>query len=213
MPIVLFEGPDGSGKTTFAKALTETLSFLKPEYRRSPVKEFGWAPNYQTYLADSAAISDHPPHLIVQDRTPEISESIYGVGFDRKPRGRGYLYETFRWLQQDIFMVFCRNDEHYLMGQHEDVEGNPLRDRDLQLIQLMYDHTYFQLRSAMLFGQPHTFRVMEHSRFNTRDWLHVMWAINRWLQLIYPDRANEIHKSLAFSVDSKFPFPQEETID
>lgn len=208
MPVILFEGPDNSGKTTFARALYEVLVKDVPElgthYERSPVKEFGWQPGHSTYLKDVSQASDY---LRVQDRTPEISETVYGV-MRGEPKGRGWLFEAYAWVQQPIFMVFCEGGE---LGDrvHRDTAGKTISLTKHTIACMLYDQTYFNLRNLMLHSHSHDFRVTKYDRWTKGSWLHTVWELKHWLAYCYPERSREIGKALAYSIDSAFPMPSE----
>lgn len=208
MPIIVFEGPDESGKTTFALSLYQTLSPVFPGrimYQRSPMSDHDWSPNYSHYLADQANINGD--YLVIQDRVPEIGESTYGI-WRGDPRGRGYLYEVYNWMNQEVLMVFCKGFPT-LDGYHKDTEGNPLANLDHQAICLLYEQAYFNIRSAMLHGHPHHFRAIKYDRQSKTSWLDTAWTIRSWLSELFPDDESEISKALSYSVDSAFPMPKE----
>ena len=206
MPVILFEGPDNSGKTTFARAVYENLAQVVDgvHYERSPVKELGWQPGHSTYLKD---VSDATQYLRIQDRTPEISESVYGI-MRGEPRGRGYLFEAYAWVHQPIYMVFCEGGD---LGQrtHKDTLGNDIGLSEHTLACMLYEEVYFQLRNFMLFTHTHDLRVVKYDRWSKGSWLHTMWGIRHWLGSLFPEQAAEIGKALAFSIDSAFPMPSE----
>lgn len=208
MAVILFEGPDESGKTTFARALYQLLNHnpdFEVLYERSPLKEHEWSTPYSHYLADQLT---YTPGLLIQDRTPEVSESVYGI-LRGSPRGRGYVYEVYNWVNQELFVVFCKGGRKP-SRRHEDAVGNPLNDQDHELITALYDHAAFNLRQVMLHARHPTFRVVEYNRDSKTSWLNTMWAIREWLWGLYPESEDIIRKSLSFSVDSAFPMPKED---
>ena len=136
MAILVIEGPDGSGKTTLARMIQQQLQghgFNEVEYRRSPVKEHGWAYEYNNYLSDSVHLQQSlsTNYLIIQDRIPEISELVYGT-VRGKVRCIGYSYGLYSWMGHNIFMVFCKGG--IVDGEHFDATGKRLTNQNHRLI-------------------------------------------------------------------------------
>lgn len=199
MPIIVLEGPDHSGKTTLAEELQARIGavFNEVPLERSPVKEHGWSDAYNTYLRDRT-------HLLqdligVQDRVPEISETVYGI-MRGKPRGRGWCYELYSWLEQPIFFVFCQNSDHYLRGRHFDVEGNPIKDEGLEKSRLLYDQVYFNLRQIVIHAHPHAMRVHRFDFRESGSKPHILRAIEEWLIWQWPEK----HRELSLVMEPKY---------
>lgn len=212
MPVIVFEGPDSSGKTTFALALkaqlqaSRALGELEVEYQRSPVKQHGWSDTYDHYLYDLANVSRD--RLIIQDRVPEISEPVYGT-LRGSPRGRGWAVDLYQWLQQDILFIYCKGNPRYLEGLHEDALGNKIQDEEHRRINLLYELTFFNIHRTMLWAHPHNFQAIYYDRHITGDWIHLFRDIAGWLARLVPEQAIELALALTFSHDSAFPFHEE----
>ena len=208
MAVIVLEGPDSSGKSTLSQVLLKDLSpvFQELEITRSPVKENGWSPHYSHFLRDYEEL--HQGQLGILDRTPEISESIYGTL--RGNARTSFMYEAYGWMHTPIFMIFCQgHPEGFLRGIHRDAEDNALGDPELRVLTRLYDLTSKQIRMSWLRGGSANFRTVEYSRYVRSGWITLLWALNEWLVMQYPEMEDEISKALSYSIDSAFPMPKE----
>jgi len=189
MPIIVLEGPDESGKTTLATKLRDTLEpVIDTEYQRSPVREHGWSEQYNNYLINqSRAIG----HLLVQDRIPEISESVYGF-MRGEPRTHGWVYEAGDWFHQPIFMVFCEGPG-ILQTTHKDAEGLAIAHAE---VALLYDYTYWLLEQTSIMARMTEFKVVKYNRFSD-DQSEFFWSLLQWLTFCFPHRRVEFVKAVA----------------
>lgn len=99
--IIVVEGPDGSGKSTFARALSNFLHciYIKSEVR--PVKDVFYPLDYHRFLRNIDADVGN----VVSDRHVIVSEPIYGSII----RGGHILREDdIRRAASDCFAVYCR---------------------------------------------------------------------------------------------------------
>ena len=177
MPIIIVEGPDESGKTTLAVKLREALDpIIRTEYQRSPVKEFGWTDQYNSYTIDLANVTQN--HLVVQDRVPEISEAIYGMTRD-EIRTHGWVYEAGPWFHELIFLIFCEGPAQLEKG-HKDAQGlnvEPMHEE----ICLLYDYTYKLLEATVSLAKMPDFRVWKYDRLSPGSEAETYWEISHWL--------------------------------
>lgn len=195
MPIIVLEGPDESGKThlaqTFKEHFTTALESVHVEVQRSPVKEMGWSDEYNHYLASLSLVTSH---LIIQDRTPEISESIYGH-MRGNVRTTGWVYEVGGWFYYPIFMVFCLAP-YKLENMHKDAEGLDVKHTHEQIC-LLYDYTFEQIDKAANMSRFTDFQVAQYNRFAngpTAFWFY--WQIANWLTRMWPHERARILESL-----------------
>lgn len=195
MPVIVLEGPDHSGKTTLADILQENLEqvFKEVHRERSPVKEHGWSDTYSTYLRELAILNRD--RVAIQDRTPEISESVYGIMRGR-PRGTGWGYEVYVWVDHQIFFVFCQNSDYFLRGSHKDVEGNTQKDEDLKRARLLYDQVHFNLRQIVINAHPHGMRVSEYDWRKKGSRARICREIAEWLIWQWPEKHWEISQAM-----------------
>ena len=194
MPIIVLEGPDESGKTTLARKLEKELSEAFPgphdvEYQRSPVKEHGWSDEYNRYLPNLASVSNH---LVIQDRIPEISESIYGY-VRGNARNHGWLFEAGDWFDYSIFIVFCKAPSSLSISTHNDATGRFIDATSHDLICDLYNYTYQELEKLVVHGRLNHFRVGSYDRLkgskeNQWLWYHLWY----WLVHIFPKHRGPI---------------------
>lgn len=191
MPVIVIEGPDESGKTTLAKYFVDLLQTLLPDtevtYARSPVKEHGWNHNLNHHLDRLAEVSNRD--LLILDRTPEISEPIYG--FLRDDRSEGWLSEVSQWGRHNILLVFCQGPLH-LEEPHVDAEGWIIEDSGHRIICNLYEFTYLQLERYISSTGLINFQVAKWDRFKTetqqQTWFQIAW----WLAHNFPHQRRQI---------------------
>lgn len=191
MAIIVLEGPDESGKTWLAKRLVEILNHdFSAEYQRSPIKQYGWSHEYNHYL-NNLCRANPADNIVVQDRIPEISESIYGA-LRGNVRCAGWLNEAGEWFYSNIFMVFCEGPG-VLKEHHYDVEDLPVAHPE---IMLLYDYTYFQLNGFVRGLNTDNFVLRKYNRFSP-DQSDFHWELILWLSHLFPNK----RKSLKYALD------------
>lgn len=103
--MIVIEGMDGSGKTTLAKQLAKELG-VQYFHHGEPPKDFA---DFRRKCVRSAILFQRP---IIQDRSPFISESIYGMFRNREP------YITVEKSQEQlksalgVIIIYCRPERH-----------------------------------------------------------------------------------------------------
>lgn len=114
--MLVVEGPDGSGKSTFIQEVTRQLreSFIAYELPpRHCTSTGGPVPDLATWIEDDRKRwSWHRPSVAVWDRHPLISEPIYGplirgsiqLGFDNAQVYAGWWRD---FIQSGAVFVFC----------------------------------------------------------------------------------------------------------
>ncbi len=119
MTVIILEGPDGSGKTTLALKIAEEY---EGAYIKSPAgKGPGWSPSYDYWASSFAVETDNP--LFVLDRTPEISELIYGSILRGGSRLTHPAQSIYTLAHKKIMVIFC-TPPYFLEGEHLDPSGN-----------------------------------------------------------------------------------------
>jgi hypothetical protein len=140
-PIIL-EGPDGSGKSTLFKLMTEDWGLKSAGHDGGPPKDSGEA--YDRLL------KTEQHGLAVRDRIVAISDSIYSEVFKRKPKLAQRDYND--WLQGfDPIIVYCRPPKETILSQEVPVKLHKPEDHvkivkanRLQITDL-YDDTMLKL--------------------------------------------------------------------
>lgn len=191
MPIIVLEGPDESGKTTLAERLHDHFMPVFPpanvEIQRSPVKEHGWSHEYNHYLINLCQVTNH---LVIQDRSPEISESIYGY-MRGGSRSHGWLMEAGDWFHQPIFMIFCEGPAT-LRYEHRDAEGLKVAHDE---INLLYDYTFGLLDNLVNSARLTDFQIAKYNRLD-EDQGFFYWQLCYWLSRQFPRERSGILKAL-----------------
>jgi hypothetical protein len=109
--MIVIEGIDGSGKTTLSKRLAKDLNIHRFHFKGRPVDER----EFKTRCMQSSINFQRP---IIQDRTPFVSELMYGLLDGRDP----YLsIETARFaLSMGIpVMIYCRPGSRFIHAPSE----------------------------------------------------------------------------------------------
>ena len=126
MATIIIEGPDSSGKTTLAHAL---LGWLGPElghYVKSPARSIAeWDENWNEWNAQHIDKSHESEKIYILDRTPEISELVYGPVVRKFVRLRDPLSSLLRLKHPDTLIVMTSTDKRY-RGVHSDYLNNPI---------------------------------------------------------------------------------------
>ena len=126
MPTIILEGPDSSGKTTLAQALVGYMGPDLCQVVKSPSgRTTEWDASWNYWNAQYIERSYVSGLIYILDRTPEISELVYG------PIVRGFtrLHNPLESLQRlkhpDTLTIMTSTDKPYL-GGHTDAQGNPI---------------------------------------------------------------------------------------
>lgn len=131
--MIVIEGLDGSGKSTLAKRLAKDLE-IPYFHHGAPTESFA---EFWEKCNNSAILFQRP---IVQDRTPIISEYIYG-----KFRNREQfidLQKSQDWIRESlIVLIYCR-PERYIESTVKSYDTKSYMEwlrRNLIKIQAEYD--------------------------------------------------------------------------
>jgi len=132
MAAIILEGPDGSGKTSLAYALMGSMTPGRGQYIKSPLgKDPKWDTKYNYW--HQAMVARYPDQLVILDRTPEISEAVYGPIL----RSRTRLYNPMLSLQSlsapATKVIMCIGSPD-LEGEHTDSHGNDVVQHHIQVI-------------------------------------------------------------------------------
>lgn len=197
MPVVLLEGPDESGKTTLAMLLIRQLmeAGIQVQYRKSPAgKDEVWFSYYDTYLSDLASVKNHSGPVFILDRTPEISESVYGT-VRGKIRGSGLICQVDEWLRKDIFMVFCTAPKT-LDKDHTDTFGNVItRDKHHDIVAL-YNVIAYNLRQAVFRNPDSRMQVVGYSYPKWKSYIRLCYLLQEHLSKSLPHLSGQIGEAL-----------------
>lgn len=125
MPVIILEGPDESGKSHLANRLG---LIFNAKVIHSPVHGAERWDDEWNYWALNAAKEAGDDYIIL-DRTPEISELVYGSIVPGRHIRLADPWTIFERLLEspDIFMVFCENPYPDLEGIHLDSLGNNVK--------------------------------------------------------------------------------------
>jgi hypothetical protein len=107
--MIIIEGIDGSGKSMLAKRLSIDLGIKKHHFGAPPdaLPEFNRRCNRSAILFS---------HAIIQDRTPFISEAIYG---HLRPEGPFLEWKKSQEVirQSNPHLIYCRPANHFMPTQ------------------------------------------------------------------------------------------------
>lgn len=210
MKTIIFEGPDEGGKTTLIGATARVLDNVGLPFTvvKSPAgSRVDWNMNWNRW-SDSQAmehkIEDVGRHVFLLDRTPEISEFVYGIlrGHTRLSRPLEALH-NFRLGQK--MMVLCLPAQSKLMeGEHHDPYGNEVGYR-VEGQRMLYQAIH-QLYSTI---QTKEFQYFRWDRYGTHDemWAHYLVALGQYLNL------TPTHLKTTFMSDPEQYFPKKEKVE
>lgn len=130
MKTVVFEGPDEAGKTTLINATARVLDNVSLPFSviKSPAgRERAWHPSWDRW-SDTQGLqemtTDVAKHVFLLDRTPEISEFVYGV-LRQHTRLFNPLETLDRFPVGDKMLVLCLPKYHLnTTEQHFDPFGD-----------------------------------------------------------------------------------------
>jgi len=116
--MIILEGPDSSGKTTLAHALSEVLGI--------PIHHFGGPPEDPAELSKRIEFMfDNSDHLIF-DRVPLISEQVFSIlrnwnGMNILTRSNAYYV---RLQKINPIIVYCRPPADSLIHCNHEIKGH-----------------------------------------------------------------------------------------
>lgn len=200
MPIIVFEGPDESGKTTLAKLIQQQLQGqqeIPVEYQHSPTKEFGWSHEYDNYLNNHLDLLSGPG-IHLQDRIPEVSESVYGT-IRGGPRA-SWVEDIHHWAHHEVAFIFCEGPT-FLQKENRDVMGKHIGEETHTVINFLYRQTYYQFMAV----RPAPWLVMRYDRDIRGDWVYTLRRLTEWLTGWYPQFAGIFQDALVFDWEDSFP--------
>lgn len=137
MPTIIFEGPDGSGKTTIAKALSDALNI--PYFKQR--KGFERAQKGRTI--DITKYGDRilldfieQTHMsVIMDRFYP-TEWVYGQVMSREVDIESLFYLDRHMMSIDPFLILCVKDD---VDSYIDSDNHLHRDKVLSVLQKYYD--------------------------------------------------------------------------
>jgi len=160
MATIVIEGPDGSGKTTLARALLGLFPFA--QYHKSPAgSDADWKAEWGYYVRSKTGLQA----FTVLDRVPEISELVYGHNVRGNVRGLNHLSEITGWANSANILVILCSYQGAPYGIHKDFTGNSVKDK-MKAIASTYDFLMVAMRSSRV-------QVFEWDR-NTMPWLQLL---------------------------------------
>ncbi len=126
MATIILEGPDSSGKTTLAHALVGWMGPDKCRYVKSPAgKTKEWDEGWNEWNAYQIGRSHMSRRTYILDRTPEISELVYGPVVRGFTRLRNPLSSLTRLKHPDTLIIMTSTDKPY-HGVQTDSMGNSI---------------------------------------------------------------------------------------
>ena len=152
--MIVLEGPDNSGKTTLASSIQDWLGEDYVKVIKSPASiSTDWKEEWEYWLLDHWHEEEKEGILYILDRTPEISEPIYGSIY-RAGNIRNKLFAE-QWVKikeyPDIQFLFCMQDGDIVEGVELTPDGNDTALRNDMLV-MSYGLMY-RLLSTILNGE------------------------------------------------------------
>lgn len=151
MSTIIIEGPDNSGKTMLAYALIGWMGPDKCHYVKSPAGESKeWDESWNEWNAQHIEMSSVSGKTYIMDRTPEISELVYGPVIRGFTRLRNPLSSLQRLNHPDTLIIMTSTNKRYDRS-HTDYLGNVILDKHISiaatynLINLLMKYDGFQL--------------------------------------------------------------------
>lgn len=210
MKVIVFEGPDEAGKTTLINATALMLDNVGRPFTvvKSPAgSKVDWHPAYDRW-SDTQGLTemttDVARHVFLLDRTPEISEFVYGI-LRARTRLAKPLEALHNFRLAPKMMVLCLPTRSTLMeGEHRDPFGNEVGYR-VESQRLLYLAIH-QLYSTIRTGEFHYFRW---DRYDSHDdmWAHYLVAVGQYLNLTPTDLKT------TFLSDPNQYFPKKEKVE
>lgn len=143
--VIVLEGPDSSGKTYLANEIAMNAEGLGKvcTINHSPAsKGMQWFPEWDTWTEDAGDRYDG--QVIILDRTPELSEIIYGYSRGR-PRLRSVTGSINSVNGSGAAVVFCLPNPYIPKGEHKDAAGTDLGDANMHDHYKWYEFLYWQM--------------------------------------------------------------------
>lgn len=210
MKVIVFEGPDEAGKTTLINATALMLDNVGRPFTvvKSPAgTQVDWNTNWNRW-SDSQAmeqkVEDAARHVFLLDRTPEISEFVYGILRARTRLAKPLeALHNFRLGQK--MMVLCLPTRSTLMeGEHRDPYGNEVgyRVEGQRLLYLAIHQLYSSIATK-------DFQYFRWDRYGTHNdmWAHYLVAVGQYLNLTPTDLKT------TFMSDPDQYFPKKEKVE
>jgi len=123
MPTLILEGPDSSGKTTLAYALLGWMGPRLGHYVKSPAgRTKEWDESWDEWNAIQLALSRTYNQINILDRTPEISELVYGRVVRGFVRLRNPMSSLIRLNHPDTLIIMTATDKPYGASHKDPVE-------------------------------------------------------------------------------------------
>jgi len=120
--MIILEGPDSSGKTTLAHALSETLGI--------PVHHFGGPPESAAELRERIDFMFDNKDFLIYDRIPLISEQVFSI-----LRRQNYMNvltnsnaDHVRLQELKPILIYCRPSDELLMACNHQVSEHDTED-------------------------------------------------------------------------------------
>ena len=135
--MIVLEGPDNSGKTTLASSIQAWLGGDYVKVIKSPASiSTDWKKEWEYWLLDHWHEEEKEGILYILDRTPEISEPIYGSIY----RGGNIRNKLFadQWVKfreyPDLQFLFCMQEGDIVEGVELTPDGNDTALRNDMLV-------------------------------------------------------------------------------
>lgn len=206
MKTIIFEGPDEAGKSTLINATAKVLDNVGLPFSvvKSPAgREISWDPEWERWSDTQGLKEKHDARTVfLLDRTPEISEFVYGI-LRQKTRLSNPLEVLHRFRLGQKMMVLCLPRQHLnTTQQHFDPYGNDVgyKSAGQHLLYLAVDQ-------LLRLNTSKDFHYMRWNRFDKLEdvWAHYLVRIGAYIGLEPLDL-----KSTFYSKPADF-FPSRET--
>lgn len=201
MPVVVFEGPDEAGKTTLINATAQVLDNVGLPFTvvKSPAgKERHWEEGWDVWASTQGLDKRYEArHVFLLDRTPEISEWVYGI-LRNKTRLPQPLQALSSFKVSPKFLVMCLPRYHLnTTEQHFDPFG-----QDVGFKSAGQHLLYSAIDQMFRVTETPSFRYFRWDRFDTVNmWAHYLVYLGGYLNLTPLDLKSTFYTK----VDDFFP--------